>query len=385
MKRRLAALLAALTLAAGAQGCWNYREIDSMLIVAGVAIDRGYEGHKYHLTMDLADTSNAGKDKPVVTTLVEAEGDTIFDALRNAVKTTGLRLYWANCQIIVVGSEVAEESIVPIVDFFLRDAELRLTIELFIARDGSAKDILKSSSTSMTITSFEIDRMYELNEKYQPVALYQQLYENFNTLADSGRELTVAALRLTDNMGGTAPTLDGMAVFRQDRLAGFLSAEDTAYYLFVMDRVKGAALTVRASTGNSIVALEVFGNKTTVTPESQGGNLRFLIHTETEAAIDGMEETSNIVQKDELMKLEEAAETQLRDSIARVVDIAQRQYGLDIFGFGEVLHRRDLQAWRRVEGNWNEVFRSARIDVECNIAIRDSAVARKPVQKGDGE
>jgi spore germination protein KC len=244
MKRRIAILLVLLLVAAPLQGCWNYREVDTLNIVAGFAIDKGYEGYKYHMTIDIADTSSAGKDKPVVSTFVETEGDTVFDAVRKAMKKTGYRLYWPDCQIGIIGQDVAQESILPIIDFLMRDAEPRMTMELFVSQEKTAKEVLVQKTTTMSISSFEIDKLYELNELYDPVSPYQLLYEDYNTLASEGRALALPTLHLVTNMDTKTAMLNGTAIFDKDRLKGYLTAEDSFYMLFAMDRIKGGVFNV---------------------------------------------------------------------------------------------------------------------------------------------
>jgi spore germination protein KC len=365
------------------QGCWNYKEIDSMNIVAGFAIDRGYEGYKYHLTIDIADTSRAGKDKPVQTDLVESEGDTIMDAIRNTMKRTGMKLYFPNCQIAIISRDVAQDSILPVLDFLMRDAEPRLTMELLISEEKTAKEVLQQAPTTMSITSFEIDKMYELSEKYQPATIYQVLYQNYNTLADEGRALTMASVRLSDNNGAKTAVLNGTAIFNKDKLAGFLTTEDSKYCLFVMDGVTAGVIDVKAPTGNTVAALEVFGNKTTVTPIVENGKIRFTIHTETDAALDELDETADVLDKDNLHAFETLAEKQLQENIARVIGMVQQQYGLDIFGFCDALHRSDLQTWRQVQQNWDSVFKNMQVDVSCKINIRNGASEKGPAKIGN--
>lgn len=382
MKRKTAALLVLLIMAGFIQGCWNYREVDSLNIVAGVAIDRGQEGYKYHLTIDIADTSNAGKDKPVVSTLIETEGDTMFDAVRNAVKKTGLRIYWPNCQIVVISQEIADESIQPIVDYFMRDAEPRITMELFVSQEKTAKEIMQQQATTMSITSFEIDKMYELTELYEPVTVYLQLHEIYNVLADKGRALTLPTLKLVENVGSKTAALSGTAVFDRDRLKGFINDEDSKYLLFLMDRIKGGVLTVKAATDNTIAALEIFGNKTTITPITENGEIRFSIHTETQTAVNELDTTMDYLEVDSVEQLQALAETQLKDNIERVIKIVQEQFGKDVFGFGDALHRSDPVAWNSVSQNWDEVFKNLKFDVSCKVIVRNAVSIQSPVKVG---
>ncbi len=381
MKRRLL-LAALLLLTLPLQGCWNYREIESLSIVAGVAIDQGQDGHKYHLTFDIADTSAAGKDKPVKTSLLECEGDTIFDAIRTASKSYGMRQFWQNCQVVVVSREVASESILPIIDFLFRDAEPRLTVEVFISEEETAKAILETKPASMAIKSFELDKIYEQNEKLKPVAIYQRLYEIHNTLASSGRQLVLPSLRHVKNGEGMACELSGMSLFRRDRYAGSLSQEDSGYAMYVMDRVQGGIFNVKTPVGNAIAALEVFGNKTTVIPMVDGsGALRFVVHTETEVALGALEERTDVMSKELMNGFEAAAELQLKTEIERVIALVQKT-GLDIFGFGEALHRSDPGAWYQVQDNWEEVFKTLPVEVSCRINFRNSGMSDRPAKVG---
>ena len=363
------------------QGCWNYREIDSLVIVAGFAVDTGYEGHKYHLTVDLADTSDAGKDKPVVSTLIETEGDTIFEAVSNANRLVGMQLYWQNCQIGVIGHDVAQESILPIIDWLNRDSEPRPTIELFVSQESTAKEILQQQSATMSITSFEIDKLYELNETIQPTAEYHELYDIYNTLADKNKSLLLPALSLTNNMGEKDCKLNGMAVFKGDQLAAFLTPRDSKYVMFATDHIKGGALQVRAPTGNPIAVFEMFSNKTDVTPSVQNGKIRMKIQTHTEVAINELDTTENFMDKNRLGELQQMAQNQLSGEIAKTVQIAQQEFGYDIFGFCDVLHRDDPTTWYSVEQNWDEVFKTIEVEVSCDIRIRDSGESQAPVKK----
>ncbi len=381
MRRRFL-LAALLMLTLPLQGCWNYREIESLSIVAGVAIDRGQEGHKYHLTLDIADTSGAGKDKPVKTTLLECEGDTLFDAIRTASKTYGMRQFWQNCQVVVISREVASESILPVIDFLFRDAEPRLTMEVFISEEETAKAILETKPASMAIKSFELDKIYEQNEKLKPVAAYQRLYEIRNTLASSGQQLALPSLRHVKSGESMACELCGMSLFRGDHYAGSLSQEDSGYAMYVMDRAQGGILNIKTPVGNDIAALEVFENKTTVIPMvDDGGALRFVVHTQTEVALGELDETADVTSMELMNGFEAAAEMQLKTEIERVVALVQ-QTGLDIFGFGEMLHRSNPGAWYQVQDNWEEVFKTLPVEVSCRINFRNSGKSDKPVKVG---
>lgn len=54
--RRLAVMLCSLTVFT-LSGCWNYREVDKLTTVAGIAIDKGVEDGQIKLTVEVVDGS----------------------------------------------------------------------------------------------------------------------------------------------------------------------------------------------------------------------------------------------------------------------------------------------------------------------------------------
>src|SRR4051794_23013200 len=99
-------------------GCWNYKEIDKLAIVAGAAIDK--EDDQFLLTAEVVKTKGEKDSKPE-SLKIEGRGKTIFDATRNINKVSGKRLYWSHAKVIIISQEVAREGIIPAIDLFNRD------------------------------------------------------------------------------------------------------------------------------------------------------------------------------------------------------------------------------------------------------------------------
>lgn len=108
-------------------GCWNYHEIETLQVVAGIAVDPGQHGYKYHLTFECVKLSSAGQPgksgpQPV---LLEADGNSIFDAVRNTLSESDKKLYFSQCKIVIISREIAKSGLKGLTDWFLRDAEPR--------------------------------------------------------------------------------------------------------------------------------------------------------------------------------------------------------------------------------------------------------------------
>jgi spore germination protein KC len=119
MKSRCRYILLVVVLAANTMllsGCWNYREIDKLAIVAGVAIDREQETNRFLMTTEIIDLKSSGKEVEIKSQKIDTEGETIFDAVRNMIKISAKRLYWSHLKVIIISQDIAKEGVVQVID-----------------------------------------------------------------------------------------------------------------------------------------------------------------------------------------------------------------------------------------------------------------------------
>lgn len=149
-------------------GCWNYREVDDINIVAGTAIDKGI--HKeYMISIEILESS-IGKESPTTSKLIVAEGESIFDAVRNAIAISGKKLYWSHNKILILSKEVAQEGITEVIDWFLRDVETRSDVYILVSKGTSAKEILEKKQKDEKIEQVVslICTIFWLIKKFSP-------------------------------------------------------------------------------------------------------------------------------------------------------------------------------------------------------------------------
>jgi len=95
-------------------GCWNYREVDKLLIVAGVAVDKGVK-YPFKVTAEIILISS-GKDQKMTSKTISAEGTTMFDAVRNIISISGKKLYWSHSKVVIISKEIASEGVTKVID-----------------------------------------------------------------------------------------------------------------------------------------------------------------------------------------------------------------------------------------------------------------------------
>jgi spore germination protein KC len=358
-------------------GCWNYREVDKLNVVAGVAIDKG-KTERYSMTAEIIHISG-GKDTKMTSKTISAEGKTLFDTARNIIAVAGKRLYWSHIKVIIISNELAGEGIINILDFIMRDAETREDTPILISKDETAKEIFSGESTE-NVVSIALSETLE-NQKSLGKGQITDILDYEIVSNTKGASIAIPAIHLKQEDDKKTPEIMGTAVIKNDRLAGFLNGEETKYLYFIKDEIKYGILTEEIKTDNEVtlISLEIFKNRTKVTPVVNGNNIHFNIELETRVAIDEINGNGDFFSEEAVKELEQKTEASLTTQIEAFIKKVQSDYDADIFGFASKLWENQPRTYNSVITNWDEIFKGLQIHVHSKILIENSAL------KEDGE
>ncbi len=382
-KRKIIALLLIVPLLSSLCGCWNYRLLEDMGIVTGIAIDKGTDD-KYELTMEIADVKS-GKERMVDSHIIHSFGNTIFDAVRDGISIIGKKLYFSHTQIIIVSEEIAREEMNHVMDWMNRDSETRTDIELFVAKGMPAKDIFMVENSKDNILSFTMESMIE-NESSLSKARQTQTWRFANDLISPGISPIIPAVMLWNDSEEQTPMVEGTALFHDSSFVGFLDGTDTKNLLFAQDRIEGGLLTFPLSyQGEKIsVSLEIFTNQTRFETIWTNSVPEINITVKTVVALDELQGTPGEIDEKLIVTLEQAAETYLKQNIEATIHLVQNQYGCDSFGFGNYIYRTEPQKWKKIEPDWDTIFPKIKVTVSPKVTIKNSASQQKTIFGGAG-
>ncbi len=362
-------------------GCWNYREVDEVAIVAGVAVDKG-TAEKYKVTVEIMHI-HGGREPQVLSQLVSAEGKSIFDAARNIISESGQRLYWSHAKEIIISQDVARKGAAKIIDWYNRDSETRSTVNIFVSGRETASEIFSAVSVTEDIKSLEIQKIMQ-NEKSLSKAPETEIWKFTNDIEDEGIEPITPVISCNSKGGNKNIKIEGSAIFRNDEFIGIIDGEETKNMLFIKNKLKGGTLTQieTGKDGDCTVTLEIFNNATKVEPVVKNGKIEMNIKTETVVGIDEIEGSENFIEEEGRKKLEADTEKMLKDKLEKTIKKVQSEYGLDIFGFGAKIRQDKPDLWDAVGNNWDETFTSLKVNVSAKIHIKNSAMMSKTMEAG---
>ncbi len=382
-KTKLAALSLALMFVLS--GCWNYRSLSEIAITAGMAIDMDPESGEFVVVCEVMDLSGDMKSGGPKTSLIESKGKTVFDALRNAKKRLEKKLYFGNMSLVVVSEELVKKGhVAHMLDWFLRDAELRETVYMVVSQDKTAAELLDSKGINTSIVSFELSNILRDDQSVTSSTVSSMLYQAFNMLHAEGLHMTLPAFHVVTNNDEPVAEANGIAVFKEDQFVGYLTPEESKYFLFITNEVQGGILPVSRKGGwKDDTSLEISENKTKNSYKIEDGKLRVTVSTETNAFLAEIEEKFDSLDPEKITSLEAAAGAALKNRMEDVIKKVQTEYRSDIFGFGDMIHKKNHKLWAQISGNWDEIFPSLEISVNAKVNIVNSAYIKDTEQEKD--
>ncbi len=175
----------------------------------------------------------------------------------------------------------------------------------------------------------------------------------------------------------------GTALFKADRLMGFLDGQDTQTMLFIQNRVKGGVISSEEKIKDSYATLEIFKSKTKVKPVIGANNIMMEVDIEIDAAIDELDGRCDLIEEDGRKELEQHFEDVLNNRATKLIKEIQTKYGTDSFGFGAKIMEDKPRVWKVVGDKWMENFENLRVNINTKVNIKNSAKLAKPLEVGD--
>lgn len=352
-------------------GCWNYRDLENLSIVAGMAIDQGKEGYKYHVTFELLDAAQEKADAK----MLETDGDTLFDCARNAIRKSKKKLFFSHCRVAVISNQVAAAGITPLLDFLIRDNEPRTNLDLIISKEKTAGEILEQEPVTDHLVSVEISEQLHQNISSLGEAPTVSLYQANNILAENASSLILPTIKVSDDKIKSTE-LDGCGIFKKDKLIGYLNPNETRYVLFVKNELKGGLLQTSPQNDKNFITVEITQNRTKVQTEVKGKDVSAQIEIQMVGALGANETSKDYTTLNGIEQAQKSAEREISYGVNQVIKKVQQEYGSDIFGFGSKIHQDNPKDWEKIKDNWEDTFRKLKYTITTKVTLENTGAIK---------
>lgn len=358
--------------------CWDYTEIETLLTVLSLGIDKDIITNEYILTIEVVDIFPSTED--VLPFLVESRGKTIFEALRSFINITGKKNNLAHCECFIIGKSAINDGLVPLLDLIERDVEIRADSFIFLTNTFTASDLMKDSSDKGELISAQVIQYINSNGFNGEFTL-TRAYEIVDKLEAEGVDPVISNIALESSQYEILNVIKGLYTFTNEKISGYLTPTETKFFNLLINNNLKSLFSISSPEGDYIV-FELIRAHSNIKPKLVNNEIRMIITCELEGVISEIEGNSkNYLLKEERIKLLNLAEEQCKKDIEDLIYKIQNECNSDILGFGKKINQLYPNEWDNLKEDWYKEYPKIGCDIDVTINLRGSAL-RKSVIKG---
>lgn len=380
MKKHIIVLLILSLLLAG---CWDSRELNEIAITLAIGLDKVED--EYQLTAQVVVPSEVsmktGSGRSTVT-LFQAKGKTVYEAFRKMTKDSPRKIYPGHLRMLVLGEELALEGIADSLDLFARDWEFRSDFYVVVAKDRATAEILNITTTLETIPANKMFEALKTSEESWAATRGIKLHELTADITSEGKEAVLTGILATGNQetGAGKPNVeeitpsarieyDHMAIFKKDKLVGWLSERESRGYNYIIDSVETTVMPI-ACPKKGTLTIEVTNFNAAIKSKVVNGTPKATVNINAEGNIGEVNCQINLKEVKTIYELKKIYENEVKEIVNETIDVMKNQYQVDIFGFGEAIHRSNPKEWEKIKEQWNSEFPDLEVNVEVDMKIQ---------------
>lgn len=373
--------------------CKSSDEVNNLGIVVSVGFD--LEGEEVIITNEVINpmgiSSANGSDTQETTEFVISRGKTIEEAIYNTSLTFDRKLYYPHAHTIILGEEVVKEGLDGYIDMLSRNNQIRETSLIIVAKDAKAYEIMGINSglsnspgrylhqiSEENVTTGK-QRALDINRFFR--YLYRKNEGYVLGVAEKINKKTVSPGGKVDNI--EVLSAEGGAVLKGKSLVGYFTGEEMIGFNFIVNEFKEG--TIAFETSEDVIeksdikdnntkhysSFKVFRSKTKRDIKLEKDKLHLYIDIKLRGTLKATQEEVDLNNPATIKTLEEGIEKTIKKATSNTLEKAKKEFGVDTFSIGELVHKNYPDLWREIEENWTEIFKDIDYTINVNAKIND--------------
>ncbi|GLC89036.1 Ger(x)C family spore germination protein [Lysinibacillus piscis] len=362
-------------------GCWSKRELNELAIVTALGIDKVDDG--FEISIQIVEPSeisakqpSAGRS-PVIT--YHERGKTVFEAIRKITTLAARKPYFSHLQIVVIGEELAKSNMVDVLDFISRDHEFRNDFNIIVSHEVNAKEVLSILTPIEKIPASKMLNSLQASEKVWGSVLTVNIDDLINTLSNNEESAVISAITMdgSKSLGMSQTNVQqaetstllkyiGLAIFKNGQQIGLLNAEDSRGISYLDNKIESTVEIISCPKEGTLTT-EITHAQTKIKGRFEGNMPQLKVQITIEQNVGEVECMLNLGEKKTIEMINKRTEELIHKRIEHTLQILQQDYQVDVLSFGEVLHRKDPEKWKKIKKDWLAIFSEMPIHIEVNV------------------
>jgi len=326
-------------------GCYDYQELNNRAIISGLAID--YNDENYLVTLEILNSKKSDSDKESSEKVyfTEGSGKTLSEAFQNSNLKISKEPYFSHLKILIISEKIAREKMPDIIDYMIREPNIRNIFIPVMAKDSDASDLIKTTTKENPICSEAIQSLLENNKSSNNIALNIDFESFVDTIVDKRKDAKLNTISKEEEQ----IVLEGIAAFKDEKLATILNKDEASIINTLNNTSKNHFIkTTCDDKKEKYITINLYNNEDTNIEIKEN---KLYINSKLEASIIEDECNLDFRKPDVYKKVEEMFKKEIETEEKEVIKKLQ-QYQTDILQINDIHYkkeRKDLTDWYKLD------------------------------------
>ncbi len=360
-------------------GCWDSIETEKLGVVTSIGIELSDNNnikviiqqvsHKNQIAGN--QSSDGISQKPFY---VNSEvAPTISEAIQKISSNQHQKIYFGHTKVIILDEElVNSKGIQFVIDFYKRIPEMTPKTWLLISKSGQLDKILNANTGLNLDTGSMIEETIK-NEKDNSYLTVNNLKDFIEMLNTSGSEAYTSGISILpkDSTSKTSDekfTIRDTAVFKNDKLIGWLKNEESRGLSLARGNVKGGFISVPFE--DNVISLKIIKANSKIYPviNNEQMQINLILNVVSNVAESNVE--SDFLSKDTIKKIEQHENEKIKEEIHSAI-VKSKNLNSDVFQLGSYFNMSYPDLWKKYKNNWNSYYPNVKVNIHVNTTIKN--------------
>jgi len=356
-------------------GCYDQKELNTIAIMTATEINKIDDEFIINVQVVNPQSSDKTVNIQVPFIIYTGKGKTIHEAYREIKRQSSRFLYPNHMQILIINEKLAKENINQIIDFFLRVPDIRTEFNVLI---GKNENILNITTPIDDVSGTSILETMKTNNKYLGVTNFVTFNDLANMNLNKNLQIIIPSIETVnykeeaESKENTEKTqidslykLGNLAVFKDDKLLGYLSEDESISYNIIKNKAQSILITYECEK-NKYMTIEATDIKSKIDTKNKEINIT------SKMTGNISENLCNIKLDDEknIKKLEKNIKKYIEEKINTSINNIKEKYNSDIFGFLDIIYKTDYKTYKKIKDTWSKnEFKNTKVNIKASIDI----------------
>lgn len=369
-------------------GCKDYKELNNIAIVSGIAIDKEDNNYKVSALIANSEASKeTGIEASAFNSVYEVNNSSISEAIQKLDSILPKQIYLGHLGVIVVSEEIAKEGLEEVTDYFFRNPETTKRFYLIMTeKDKKAGDVLKILSPLESFPFQNIRLNIEnasTSGALSPNITYSKFLEMY-LKKGSDPFLPTITINGDINNGSSTKSLEssdisshievkGIALFKDDKFKAYASEDESRGLNIAMGNANDAVI----KTSNNVI-LKISDIKSKKKLYRKNETMYLNINVKGVGDIQEVNNNINLYDEKTINNIKKNTESEMQKIIIKGVNKIKNKK-CDVLEIGNMIYKKYPNLYKKKMDYLNDIKISINvsIDIQNKGSIKQSIKAAK--------